>query len=332
MRPSAIFKRLDLSKWGAIFTSLALLCSGPVARAADHVNFGLDWRAEAEYGGYYQALATGIYNHYGLDVTIRQGGPQVNQAQALLTGRLDLDLASNSYLALNLVQQQIPFRAVAAFFQKDPSVLIAHKGQKHDNFQELVGVPIMIGADTRAGWWNFLRARYGYSDSQIRPYDFSLAPFLADLKAVQEGYLGSEPYLIQQQTGHAPVVLSIADAGFSGYGSLLVASDKMIAAQPDVISRFIAASRDGWVSYLNGDPTPGNRLIKLDNPDMTDGLLDYGRAVLRAHAIVQPPLGKIGLMSDERWGNFFRSMAATGLYPASLDWHQAYTLRFVSSP
>jgi NitT/TauT family transport system substrate-binding protein len=317
----------------------ALLLFGQIgaARAADHINFGLDWQAEAEYGGYYQALATGIYQRYGLDVAIREGGPQVNQAEALLAGRLDLDLASNSYLALNLVQQHIPFRAVAAFFQKDPSVLIAHPGQGHDSFEQLKGVPIMIGADTRAGWWNFLRARFGYSDSQIRPYDFSLAPFLANPKAVQEGYLGSEPYLIKQQTGQSPVVMLLGDAGFSGYGSLLVTSDRMIAGRPDVIARFIAATREGWESYLNGDPAPGNALIKRDNPEMTDDLLAYGRGVLKSYGIVQPApekigQGKIGAMSEARWRDFYQTMQKAGLYPASLDWHRAYTLQFVGSP
>jgi len=322
---------------GSLLSALAMasaisVCSLSVARAADHVNFGLDWQAEAEYGGYYQALATGIYQRHGLDVTIKEGGPQVNQSQALLSGRLDLDLASNSYLALNLVQQQIPFMAVAAFFQKDPSVLIAHPGQRHDTFAELKGVPIMIGADTRSCWWNFLRARYGYDDSQIRPYNFSLAPFLANPTAVQQGYLGSEPYLIQQQTGVAPKILLLSDGGFSGYGSLLIASDKMIANQADVIARFIQASQEGWESYLNGDPTPGNALIKRDNPEMTDGLLAYGRRMLKLHGIVEPPMGKIGVMSNARWENFALSMEASGLYPASLKWKQAYTLKFVGSP
>ena len=303
-----------------------------VARAADRVDFGLDWRAEAEYGGYYQAQAEGLYAKAGLEVVIHQGGPQVNQAQALLAGRLDMDLASNSYLALNLVQQQIPFRAVAAFFQKDPSVLIAHRGQGHDDFAALKGVPIMIGPDTRAGWWNFLRARFGYQDRQIRPYNYSLAPFLADPKAVQQGYLGSEPYLIEQATGEKPVVLLLADAGFSGYGSLLVASDQMIAARPSVIARFIAASRQGWVDYLHGDPSAANALIKQANPDMTDGLLAYGRGVLIAHAIVEPAQGMIGQMEAARWQDFARSMQQAGLYPASLDPAQAYTLQFVKAP
>jgi NitT/TauT family transport system substrate-binding protein len=301
--------------------------------AADRVSFGLDWKAEAEYGGYYQAAATGIYARHGLEVAIRQGGPQVNQTQLLLAGRLDFSLASNSYLALNFVQENLPFTAVAAMFQKDPSILLAHPGQGNDSFEQLRGKPIMIGADTRVGWWNFLRARFGYADAQIRPYTFNLAPFLADKSAIQQGYLGSEPYSIRREAGFDPVVLLLADAGFAGYGSLITTSTKLIADKPDLVQRFLDASIEGWYSYLYGDPAPANARIKADNPEMTDGLLEYGRRVLRERGIVDSgdslQLG-IGAMSEARWETFFRSMQQQGLYKPDLDWRRAYTLQFVN--
>jgi NitT/TauT family transport system substrate-binding protein len=315
----------------AFSMALALAASASL-RAEDHVAFGLDWKAEAEYGGYYQALASGIYRRHGLDVTIRQGGPQVNQTQLLLAGRLDFTISSNSFLALNFVQQKLPFVAVAAMFQKDPSVLIAHRGQGHDSFAALRGQPIMIGADTRAGWWNFLRAKFGYSDSQIRPYTFNLAPFLHDKSAVQEGYLGSEPFSIEQATGEKPVVLLIADAGFAGYASLIATSRKLTTDKPDLVQRFLDASIEGWYAYLYNDPRPGNDLIKKENPEMTQALLDYGRGVLKQHGIVDSgdteKLG-IGAMTAARWLEFFQSMQQAGLYPKDLDWRSAYTLRFV---
>jgi NitT/TauT family transport system substrate-binding protein len=313
----------------------ALLFLGASLRpafAADHVSFGLDWLAEAEYGGYYQALATGIYARHGLAVDIRQGGPQVNQAQLLLAGRLDFTISGNNYLALNFVQQDLPFVAVAAMFQKDPSILLAHPGVGNDSFAALRGKPILIGADTRAGWWNFLKEKFGYSDSQIRVYTFNAAPFLADKNAVQQGYLGSEPYLIKQEAGFEPVVLQLADAGFAGYGSLIATSTKRVSSNPDSIRRFVAASAEGWRSYLQGDPTPGNSLIKQANPDMSDGLLDYGRKALIANGVVEggdaAKLG-IGAMTDSRWAAFFQSMVRAKLYPADLDATKAYTLQFV---
>src|SRR6201998_2343704 len=189
---------------------------GQWAKAAElqTVRFGTDWKAEAEHGGYYQAIATGIYRGHGLEVELRQGGPQDNHAQLLAAGRIDFNRAPNSFGPLNFVSEKIPMVAVAAIFQKDPSVLIAHPGQGNDSLAELTGKPTMISSDTRITSWMFLKKKFGYTDDQIRPYTFSVAPFLADPKAIQQGYLSSEPFTIEQQ-GVKPVALLRADAGDS---------------------------------------------------------------------------------------------------------------------
>ena len=263
---------------------LFLLLSATAARAEDTVTFGLDWLAEAEYGGYYQALATGSYARHGLKVTIRQGGPQVNQMQLMMAGRLDFNLGGGR--AIEFVQQNLPFVAIAAIFQKDPSVLIAHPNEGNDSFAALKGKPILIGADTRAGWWRFLAAKYGYTDQQIRTYTFNLQPFLADKNLIQQGYLGSEPFAIEQAAHFKPVVLLLADAGYPGYANIVTTSNKLVAEKPDLVQRFINASIEGWYSFLYDDPTPANKLIKQDNPEMSDALLKYGRDVMKTQGIV----------------------------------------------
>jgi NitT/TauT family transport system substrate-binding protein len=299
---------------------------------AETVSFGTDWKAEAEHGGYYQAIATGIYRQHGLEVTLRQGGPQVNHAQLLAAGRLDFNLAPNSFGPLNFTAENIPMVAVAAIFQKDPSVLIAHPGQGNDSLAALKGKPIMIGSDTRITSWTFLKTKFGFTDDQIRPYTFSVAPFLADPNAVQQGYLSSEPFTIEAQ-GVRPVVLLLADAGYSSYGSLIQTSDKLVQEKPDVVQRFVDASVEGWYSYLYGNPTPANELIKRDNPEMTDALLAYGVAKIKEYGIVDSGDAKtkrIGAMTEERWRDFFDAMANAGVYPKGLDFHKAYTLQFVN--
>jgi NitT/TauT family transport system substrate-binding protein len=310
---------------------LILLGGATTARAEDAVSFGLDWLAEAEYGGYYQAVATGLYAKHGLKVTIRQGGPQVNQMQLMMAGRLDFNLGGGR--AIEFVQQGLPFVAIAAIFQKDPSVLIAHPGEGNDSFAALKGKPILIGADTRASWWRFLAGKYGYSDSQIRPYTFNLQPFLAEKTVVQQGYLGSEPFAIQQAAGIRPVVLLLADAGYAGYGNIVTTSTKLVTEKPELVQRFIDASIEGWYSYLYGDPAPANRLIRQDNPEMPDTLLSYGRDVMKTHGIVDSgdalKVG-IGAMTDARWSEFYRSMADVGVYPKGLEVAKAYTTRFVN--
>jgi NitT/TauT family transport system substrate-binding protein len=313
------------------FGLAAVIASAAPALALDKVTFGTDWKAEAEHGGYYQAIATGIYKKYGLEVTLRQGGPQVNHSELLAAGRLDFDEAPNSFIALNFVNAKVPAVAVAALFQKDPSVLIAHRGVGNDSLAALKGKPIMISADTRVGWWLFLKAKFGYSDDQIRPYNFNVAPFLVDKHAIQQGYLTSEPFLIEQQ-GEKPLVFLIADAGYASYGSIIETSRKLAEDKPDLVQRFVDASIEGWYSYLYGDPAPGNALIKKDNPEMTDAVLAYAMEHIKAAGIVDSgdaATKGIGAMSDQRWQDFFAVMAQQGLYPKDLDLHQAYTLRFV---
>jgi len=302
------------------------------AATAETVKFGTDWKAEAEHGGYYQAIATGIYKKHGLEVNLRPGGPQVNHAQLLAAGVLDFNIASNSFVPLNYVHENIPMVAVAAIFQKDPSVLIAHPGQGDDSLAALKGKPIMIGSDTRVTSWQFLKQKFGYTDDQTRPYTFSVAPFLADPKAIQQGYLTSEPFTIEKE-GVKPVVLLLADTGYSSYGGLIETSVKLAQEKPELVQRFVDASIEGWYSYLYGDPSPGNALIKKDNPEMTDALLAYGIDKMKQYGVVDSGEAKtdgIGAMTDARWKDFFDTMVKAGVYPADTDVKRAYTLQFVN--
>ncbi|MBL8628625.1 MAG: ABC transporter substrate-binding protein [Rhodospirillaceae bacterium] len=313
------------------FALAAALSFTTAAFAADKVTFGTDWRAQAEHGGFYQAVAKGFYKDAGLDVTLRQGGPQVNHAQLLAAGRLEFTMAPNSFIPLNFVQQNIPMVAVAALFQKDPAVLIAHSGVGNDTLTDLKKRKIMIGPDTRIGFWRFLKSKYGFTDDQIAPYTFNLAPFLADKLAVQQGYLSSEPFQLER-VGVKPNVFLLADAGYTSYAAVITTSRKLAETNPALVQRFVDASIKGWADYIYGDPSPANKLIKADNPEMNDELLAYGREKLKAYGIIDSgdSLGKgIGMMTDERWKAFFEVMAADGLYDKAMDYKKAYMLSFV---
>jgi NitT/TauT family transport system substrate-binding protein len=317
---------------GALIWLAMVQCIAPVtAKADDQVTFGIDWRAEAEYGGYYQAVAKGINAKHGLAVTIREGGPQVNQMQLLMAGRLDFNLGGGR--AIEFVQNSLPYVAIAAIFQKDPAVLIAHPGQGNDSFAALKGKPVEIASDARQSWWRFLARKYGYSETQVRLYTFNMAPFLADKTLIQQGYLGSEPFVIKEMGGIDPVVLLVADGGYNGYSNIITASRKIVDEKPDLVQRFVDASVEGWYSFLYDDPTPANKLIKAANPEMTDALLAYGRKMMKDHGIVDSGdalrLG-IGAMTQARWNEFYHNMVAVGVYPAGIDVDKAYVTRFVN--
>ena len=133
-------------------------------------------------------------------------------------------------------------------------------------------------------------------------------------------------------TGEWPVVLALPDSGFDGYASLIATSDKMVKTHPDLVKRFIAASAQGWYDFLYKDPKPAFAAIKAANPDMTDGLMQFGYEQLKQRGIVDSGDAKtqgIYAMTNARWKSFFNQMAATGMYDKTLDYKSAYTLEFV---
>src|SRR6266849_5001740 len=302
------------------------------AQRLDKLTFGTNWKAQAEHGGYYQAVATGIYKKAGLDVTIRMGGPQINHPQLLAAGAIDFNMGSNCFSALNYAKNNIPMLCVGTVFQKDPQVLVAHAGQGNDSLAALKGKPIMISQPARAGYWQFLRIKFGYTDDQIRTYTFSMAPFLADKTAIQQGFVTSEPYKLEK-AGAKIVVHLLADGGYSTYATTIETSRKLVDEKPEVVQNFVNGTIEGWYSYLYGDPSPANALIKKDNPEMADDQIAHSLATVKKYGLVDSgdaeKLG-IGAMSDARWKDFHATMVEAGLYASDLDLRRAYTLQFVN--
>lgn len=295
--------------------------------------FATDWKAQAEHGGFYQARAKGYYAEAGLNVKILPGGPNVNVPQLLATNSVQFGLGSNNFIPLNIVREKAGAKAVMATFQKDPQVLITHPRDDVKSIADMKGKPIMISDASTAAFWPWLKAKYGFEDSQIRKYTFNLAPFLTDKQAIQEGYLSSEPYTIETEGKIKPQVYLMADEGYPGYGAFIMTNTKLIEEQPEMVQAFVDASIRGWIDYLYGDPSPANELIKRDNPEMTDALLAHSIATLKEHGVIDSgdtaTLG-IGAMTDARWKEFFETMSSLGVFPKDLDYRQAYALDFIN--
>jgi NitT/TauT family transport system substrate-binding protein len=311
---------------------LVAIVAGTAQAQPVKLTFQSNWRAQAEHGGYYQAVATGLYAKQGLDVTVKPGGPQINNPQLLAASVIDFSMGSDSFNGLNFVKNNIPLVVVASMFQKDPRVLLAHPGQGNDSLAALKGKPILIASASRNNYWQFLRAKYGYTDDQIRAYTFNMAPFLADKAAIQQGFVTSEP-LKMQQAGIQPVIHLLADNGYVSYATTLETRQQLVQEKPDVVQRFVNASIEGWYSYMYGDRSAANALIKKDNPEMSDEQLAYSHAKMKEYGIVDSgdalKLG-IGAMTAARWKQFADTMVQAGVYPADLDVTKAYTLQFVN--
>jgi len=316
------------STFRRLLALLIVALSPPLAaQAPDRLVFATDWLAQAEHGGFYQAVAEGIYRRHGLDVTIRMGGPQVNGLQLLAAGQIDVAMG-DALQALSAVEQGVPVVAVAAAFQKNPTVIIAHPGVSR--IEDLKGRPIAIGAASNTTFWPWLKQRYGFTDDQKRPYAFSVQPFLADPKLSQQGFATSEPFAIEK-AGISPVVFLLAESGYPPYSEALIVTRATLDKRRDAIRRFVAASAEGWRSYL-ANPAPGNALIRKDNPQMGEELLAYGLAKMKAYGIVDGgDAGSAGLltMTDARWQATVDFLRSAGLAKPSVDYAKAWTIDVV---
>src|ERR1700729_516277 len=302
------------------------------AQTLDKVSFGTNWVAEAEHGGFYQALADSTYRKYGLDVTIVPGGPQVNNRLLLVVGKIDFFLSANTLQSFDAVAQNIPTVEVAALFQKDPQVLIAHPDQGIEKFADLKNLTLFISQEGVASYYQWLKADYGFKDSQVKPYTFNAQPFILDKKSAMQGYATSEPYAVEKAAKFTPKVFLLADQGFSAYSTLIETRRDLVDKKPDLVQRFVDASIIGWTNYIYNDNAAGNALIKKYNPDMSDDLLAYSVAKMKQYGIVDSgdatTLG-VGAMTDARFKEFFDEMVRAGVVKSGLDYKKGYTLQFV---
>ena len=299
--------------------------------ALDKVTFGTNWFAQAEHGGFYQAVAKGIYQEYGLDVTIKMGGPQVNGTQLLMGNAIDFYMGYTTD-AIKAVENGIPKITVAAIFQKDPQIILAHPGVGHDTLASLKGKPIYISAEANTAFWPFLKAKYKYTDDQKRPYNFSVAPFLRDKNSAQQGYISSEPLKIEKQGGFKPFIFLLADYGYNPYANTIETRRELVERNPELVQRFVDASIKGWYSYLD-NPEPGNQLIKEANPEMNDRQLAYSLKKIKEYGLVvsgDAETKGIGTMTEERWQSIFNNFVEVGVFNADIDYQQAFTLDFVN--
>jgi len=310
---------------------LALSATAP-AMAQEKIVFGLNWVPQGEHCGFFQAQARGFYKDAGLDVELRPGNPNLNMPQLVAAGEIDMGMGS-SFTTLNMQAHGVKAKTVAALFQKDPQTLVAHAGQGVATLQDLKGRPVMIGQFSRNEFWQFLKAKYGFTDDQLRPYAYSSVPFLADPKAVQQGYITEDAALLGKQLPAPPVSLLLADYGYDNYATTIFTTDAYIAAHGTTVQKFIDATEHGYAECIHGDYTPAMKATLAMNPEGGEALFRFKLQQMRDRGVVESgdALSQgIGAMTDARWKRFFDTMSDAGVYPKTLDYKAAYTLQFIN--
>jgi NitT/TauT family transport system substrate-binding protein len=332
MNPALLLRALTGLAAASLMISPVLAQSKPEGQL-DKVSFGTNWVAEAEHGGFFQAVADGTYKKYGLDVTIVPGGPNVNNRILEIAGKLDFFMAANTLMSFDAVTNKVPVVSVAAVFQKDPQVLLAHPEINSTKLEDLKPLTIFVSKEGMTSYFQWLKSEYGFSEKNVRPYNFNPQPFIATAKSVMQGYVTSEPYSVEKAAGWQPTVFLLSDYGYDCYSTLIETRQELVDKKPDLVQRFVDASMIGWYNYIYGDNSAANAMIKKLNPEMTDEQLANSVAKMKEYGIVDSGdslKSGIGAMSDEHVASFFQKMVRAGVVKADIDYRKSYTLRFVN--
>jgi NitT/TauT family transport system substrate-binding protein len=301
--------------------------------ALDKVSFGTNWVAEAEHGGFFQAVADGTYKAYGLDVTIVPGGPNDNNRLLLIAGKIDFFMAANTLMSFDAVANNVPVVTIAAMFQKDPQVLLTHPESKVTKLEELKPLTLFVSKEGISSYFQWLKSEYGFSEEKVRPYTFNPQPFIANKQSAMQGYVTSEPFAVEKSAAFKPGIILLADYGFNTYSTLIETRAEIIDKKADMVQRFVDASIVGWYHYLYGNNAPANEMIKKLNPEMTDELLAFSIAKMKEYGIVDSGDSLhdgIGAMTDTRMASFFDKMVRAHVVRSDVDYRKAYTLRFIN--
>ena len=311
---------------------VSVMMSAP-AFARDAIRFGTNWLAQPEHGGFYQALVDGTYQRYGLDVTIVQGGPQINNRLLLINGQLDFYMGGNLIQPFIAAERGQPIKVVAALFQKDPQILMTHPNADFQTFPDLKKATLFLSQQTIASSFQWMKSEWGFTDAQVRPYAYSPAPFLADKKSAQQGYATSEPFVIERAGGFKPRIFLLADYGFDSYSTTIETRRDLVETKSDLVARFVAASIEGWRNYLHGDNKAANAMIQKLNPDISPELIAHAIAAIRSYGLVENEDTRqkgIGTMNPDKIQKFFNAMVKAGLVKADTDWRRSFSFDYVN--
>jgi NitT/TauT family transport system substrate-binding protein len=311
--------------------AVALALSMTNARALEAMTLQLNWKPQADFGGFYNAVANGYYSDCGLDLKLRVGGPGIDTSQLLVAGAVDAVVSTHIDAVLHMNSAGFPARAVTAAFQRFHSILMTHAGSGVEKMEDMRGKPISISQGNRATWWAFLRAKFGFEDSQLRTYTGQLAPWFLDKMGITQGVITVEPFVVEKETGEKPKVFLLADYGYTTYSILTVVPQKTIDERPKAVRCLVEASNKGWADFVR-DPKPTFAILQKENPENTPDLMAYNVEAQRRYNIIETDetakLG-VGAMTDARWKAHFEFLVQAGIFKPEFDYKQAYTLRFL---
>jgi class 3 adenylate cyclase/ABC-type nitrate/sulfonate/bicarbonate transport system substrate-binding protein len=310
---------LAMLKWLAAAACLVLLASYPAA-ALDQVSLQLKWKHQFQFAGYYAALEQGFYRDAGLDVTIREGGADIDVAEMVASGKADFGVCNSSVLREWTTGRRLVVLAV--LFQHSAAVVLVPRRAEISSVSDLRGHTLMDmpGSDEIAA----MLTREGVDYAALPRVDHRGNPrdLLAGRADAMVAYSTNEPFVLEQ-LGAAYRTFSPGAYGVDFYGDNLCTSEAEVKAHPERVAAFRAASLKGWAYALAHKEAVVDLILKTYSAKKSrDALLFEAE---RTEILVGRDPGRIGDQDPARWQNIAATYHRLGLLtddkvPAGLMW------------
>lgn len=285
-------------------------------RQPERVTLQLKWRHQFQFAGYYAAQAKGFYKDEGLEVTIREGGPDRPPVATVLSGQAQYSIGDSDLVTTRINGQ--PIVALAAIFQHSPYVIMSRQDRNIRVPSDLIGAKVMLSEDQGAIQLRAMLQSEGIDPKRVNivPQSWNLDDLIAGEVDAMSAYATVETAMLLAR-GVAPSTIRSLDYGIDFYGDILFTTEAEVAKNPGRTAAFLRASRKGWDYALSHGDEIAGLIMGMD------GVAQRGltRAMLVREAVdmrpfILPDVVEIGHMNPGRFEHIARTLANQGLVRA----------------
>jgi NitT/TauT family transport system substrate-binding protein len=287
----------------------------------EKVTLLMNWFAQAEQGGYWQAQAAQTGKADGLDIEVQQGGPQIQTIPQVAAGKADFGVAQADELLLARAEG-VPVVEVFGGMDKYLQCLMFHPSAGIQDFSDISGHQVAVAPS--GGFWPYIKGHYHLQDVKEINFTGSLAEFKRNEDLVQQCFITSEPYFARQE-GIDFDTLLIAEAGYNPYSQGLFTSERVIKEEPDLVRKVVKAAQEGWRQFL-ADPAKSRDLVLKVNKDMEQAPFDFAWKELKDGDYFGDPIGG---MTAERWDTMKKQLEEAGVLEKPVDVNSVWTDEFL---
>jgi NitT/TauT family transport system substrate-binding protein len=257
------------------------------------------------YAPYFLAKEKGYYSEEGIDATIGEGNGSGSTSTLIANGADKFGVGIDAGTMATAVVQGAPIKMIAGIVKRSQIAIMSLEKNNIKKPADLIGkkVGIPAGSSQAQMWPAFVKAN-NLDASKITVVNLDANAMASALLQGQIDAYASLAFAqlpILQAQGAQPTAILFADNGVNTLSEGIIANQKTLTDEPDLVKRFLRASLKGY-SYSMDHPdeaiAAGMKAFPAADPKVVRAHLDE---VLKEIKAGQTPGKPLGWQTVEEW-------------------------------